>query len=67
MPSSEISRLARLWLDGHEDDAVALARDMVAELQESGNDAGADMWRRVIIAIEELRKAEGGRGGRCRS
>ncbi len=59
MPSSDISRVARLWLNTHGDDAVALAGDMVTELQRSGNDAGADMWRRVITAIEELRKAEG--------
>ncbi len=58
MPSSEISRLARLWLESHGDDAVALARDMIAELEASGNDAGAEMWRRIVIAIEKLGKAK---------
>ena len=57
MPSSEISRLARLWLENHGDDAVALARDMIAELEASGNDADAEMWRRIVVAIEKLRKA----------
>jgi hypothetical protein len=58
MPSSEVERLARDWLDRHGDNAVALARDMVAELEESGNVASAEMWRRVIAAIEELRQPE---------
>jgi hypothetical protein len=56
MGGSEASRLARLWLDRHGDDAVALARDMAAELEESGISSGAALWRRVVITIERLRK-----------
>jgi hypothetical protein len=60
MPASEISRLAKRWLKSHGDDAVAMARDMVTELEESGNADSATMWRRVIAAIEKLnlRKAK---------
>jgi hypothetical protein len=56
MPASEVSRIAKRWLKAHGDDAVALARDMVSELEESGNIEGASMWRRVIAAIEKLRE-----------
>jgi hypothetical protein len=52
----EVTRIARLWLERHGDEAVPLARDMAAELKESGDDNGADMWLRVISAIEEMRK-----------
>jgi hypothetical protein len=57
MPASEVSRIAERWLKAHGDDAVVLARDMVAELEESGNINGASMWRLVIAAIEKLREA----------
>jgi hypothetical protein len=55
MPASEVSRLAKRWLKAHGDNAVALARDMVTELDESGNTDSATMWRLVITAIEKLR------------
>ena len=50
----EVPRIAELWFKSHGDDAVAMARDMVAELEESGNMDDAAMWRRVIAAIEKL-------------
>jgi hypothetical protein len=55
MPCSEVSQLARRWLESHGDDAVALARDMIAELEASENATSADMWRQIVIAIEKLR------------
>jgi hypothetical protein len=58
MPASEVSRVARRWLKAHGEDAVTLARDMVSELDESGNTEGAGMWRRVIAAIEKLRASK---------
>jgi hypothetical protein len=58
MPASEVTRIAKRWLKAHGDDAVALARDMVAELEESGNIDGANMWRQVIAAIEKLRRSK---------
>lgn len=57
MPSQEVSRLAKQWLEAHGDDAVALARDMVSELEESGKMDSANMWRQVIAEIESLRDA----------
>ena len=56
MPALEISRLAEQWLKSHGDNAVAMARDMATELDESGNTDGATMWRLVITAIEKLRE-----------
>jgi hypothetical protein len=56
MPVSEVSRVARRWLKAHGEHAVTLARDMVSELEESGNIDGASMWRRIIAVIEKLRQ-----------
>jgi hypothetical protein len=58
MPASEVSRVARRWLKAHGEYAVTLARDMVSELEESGNIDGASMWRRIIAAIEKLRASK---------
>jgi hypothetical protein len=52
----EVQRLAKLWFERHGDVAVSLARDMASEMQQSGNLAGADMWLRVIVALQELGK-----------
>jgi hypothetical protein len=59
MPASVVSRIAKRWLKAHGDNAVAMARDMVTELEESGKTESAAMWRRVIVEIEKLRKAKG--------
>jgi hypothetical protein len=56
MGASKASRLARLWLDLHGDNAVTVARDMAAELEASGISSGAALWRRVVISIEGLQK-----------
>jgi hypothetical protein len=56
MGVSKASRLARLWLDQHGENAVALARDMASELEESGISSGAALWRRVVVGIEGLQK-----------
>jgi hypothetical protein len=56
MGVSKASRLARLWLDQHGDNAVTVARDMAAELEASGISSGAALWRRVVISIETLQK-----------
>ena len=50
----DIYRAARLWLGQHGDDAVAMARRKVAELQTAGQRDGADVWLRIIVAIETL-------------
>jgi hypothetical protein len=38
LPASEVSGIARRWLKAHGDDAVVLARDMMAESTISGAD-----------------------------
>lgn len=50
----DIYRAARLWLGQHGDDAVAMARRKVAELQTAGQRDGADVWLHIIVAIETL-------------
>jgi hypothetical protein len=42
----------------HMEQAVSLARDMMSELEESGNFEGASMWRRIIAAIKKLCASE---------
>jgi len=58
MGVSKSSRLARLWLDQHGDNAITLARDMAAELEASGISSGAALWRRVVISIESLQTTQ---------
>lgn len=50
----DIYRAARLWLGQHGDAAVREARRRVAELQATGQLDGADVWLRIIVAIETL-------------
>ena len=50
----DIYRAAHLWLGQHGDDAVAMARRKVAELQTAGQRDGADVWLRIIVAMETL-------------
>ncbi len=56
MGVSKASRLARLWLDQHGENALTVARDMAAELEASGISSGAALWRRVVLTIEGLQK-----------
>ncbi|GGF00382.1 hypothetical protein GCM10011611_02480 [Aliidongia dinghuensis] len=50
----DIFRSAKLWLDRHGDAAIVEARCRVAELQSTGDRDGADVWLRIVIAIETL-------------
>jgi hypothetical protein len=50
----DIFRAAHLWAGQHGDAAVAEARKRVAELQATGQRDGADVWLRIIVAIETL-------------
>ena len=38
----------------HGDDAIAKAREMVEAMRAKGDEAGADTWLRIIVAIGEL-------------
>ena len=52
----DILRSANLWLHRHGADAVAEARKMVAGFQEAGDRDSADVWLRVLLALETLRE-----------
>jgi hypothetical protein len=48
----EIYRTANLWLSQHGDVALVRARHRAAELQAIDDRDGADVWLRIIVAIE---------------
>ena len=52
--SRYIYRAAHLWLGQHGDAAATMARRKVAELQTAGQRDGADVWLRIIVAMETL-------------
>jgi len=54
----DIFRAANLWLGQHGDAAVEQSRRRVAELQAAGERDGADVWLRIIVAIETLRTSQ---------
>ena len=56
MPVSDldIARSAHAWMQLHGDDAVAKAREMVEAMRKKGDEAGADTWLRIIVAITML-------------
>ena len=51
---SEIQRLAHQLIQRHGDKAMAKAREMVEHMRRRGDNDGADMWLRIIVAIGEL-------------
>ena len=52
-----VQRTARLYSELHGDQAVAKARERVVDLQKRGDSIGADMWLRIIVAIEGSSRA----------
>jgi hypothetical protein len=56
MPVSDldIQRYAHLFIQLHRDEATAKAREMVEQMRRIGDQEGADMWLRIIVAIGEL-------------
>lgn len=50
---SDIDRRTHLWLERYGDQAVPMAREMVAAMQAKNDAAGADEWLRIIVALEE--------------
>ena len=50
-----VQRTARIYSEIHGEQAVAKARERVADLHKRGDSIGADMWLRITAAIEELR------------
>jgi hypothetical protein len=51
----DILQSATLWHDRHGSSAVAEARKQVAELQDAGDRDAADVWLRILLALETLR------------
>jgi hypothetical protein len=56
-----VQRTARIYSEIHGDQAVARARERVADLHKRGDPIGADMWLRIMVAIEGLRRPLGDR------
>jgi hypothetical protein len=53
-----IHHSASLWRDLHSEAAVPEARKMVASMQSKGDHESADLWLRIIVALEALTSAE---------
>jgi hypothetical protein len=55
-PASDLDvyRSAHLWVQRHGVDATARARDMVETMRKKGDEDGADVWLRIIVAIGSL-------------
>ena len=51
----DVFRAANIWLNQHGAAAVEQARRRVTELQAGGDRDGADVWLRIIVAIETMR------------
>ena len=58
MPVSDldIRRTAHFFIRFHGDEAAGRARQMAEIMRSKGDNEGADTWRRVIVAISELRE-----------
>jgi hypothetical protein len=68
--NSDIRRSAGLWVQMYGDDAMAKAREMVEKMRRKGNEGGADVWLRIIVAISEFgvgAPPSSPKGHRCRS
>ena len=50
----DIFRTANLWVMRHCDAAIDEARKMAAKFQDAGDRDGADVWLRIIVAVETL-------------
>jgi len=52
----DIFRAAKLVIDQHGDDAPSLVAQRADDLLEGSDMIGAATWRRILAAIEELRR-----------
>ncbi len=53
----DIHRAAHLWIQQHNDQGIAKAREMVEQMRRKRDAEGADTWLRIIVAIGTLRTA----------
>jgi hypothetical protein len=50
----DIHCAAYRWIQRHGENATAMARAMGEAMRAKGDNKGADMWLRIIVAIAEL-------------
>ena len=55
VPEIDIFRAANLWAAQHGEAAIPEARKKAAEFHTAGDRDGADVWLRIIVAVETLR------------
>ena len=56
IPNYHIDQNARAYIERHGENAATKARQRANDLEARGDTIGADMWRRVVAAIEELHR-----------
>ena len=56
----DIQCTAHQWIQLHRDDALPKAREMVEKMRRRGDEDGADVWLRIIVAIGALAELPGG-------
>ena len=54
--TTDIFRAAKLLIDQHGEDAALRAALRAGELLEEGDVDGSAVWRRILAAVEELRR-----------
>jgi hypothetical protein len=57
IPDYHIHQQARAYIEAHGENAAVKARERTADLEARGDRIGADMWTRVVAAIEEMQGA----------
>jgi hypothetical protein len=55
MKETEVAEYARQLLEAHGDKAEAEAAHKEQEARDGGDQSGADNWRRIRLAIHEMR------------
>jgi hypothetical protein len=56
MHDPDIWRAAKLLMDQHGEEAALRAAQRADQLMEDGDMDGVAVWRRIVAAIEELRR-----------
>ncbi len=62
IPDRDIWAAAKILIDRHGDDAAIVASQRQDELLDEGDVDGANMWKAIIKAIEELQRDSLGEG-----
>ncbi len=59
IPRYHIDQNARVYIERHGENAAMKAQERANDLEARGDTIGADMWLRVMAAIEELQQRNG--------